>query len=487
MVEHHSNAVNTDPYDKIPSCTCFIMLCHKGVAMNTAALQSQIDAYIDANLERYIAMLGELCAIPSVAAQGHGIAPCAQRVAELLDEVGVPATIMPTAGNPVVYAASATTNAQTLLCYNHYDVQPAEPFELWHTPPFEMTRRDNMLFARGVADDKGELVSRIAAIDAVQAMMGKLPVNVKFLVEGEEEIASPNLAPFVRANRELLKADACVWEFGTHNSDGEPVSYLGLRGICYLELSVETAKIDAHSGIGGSILPNAAWRLVWALNTLKDHDEKIQLPNFYENVIAPTARDMELLAALPDNDEELQELFGNRHFLRNAKGVELRRREVFEPTCTICGIGSGYQGVGQKTVLPAQAFAKVDFRLVPNQTPEEVVTKLRAHLDAHGFSDVNITVIGAGRPARTDPDHPLVHTLTDASRAVYGRAPHLWPMSGGSGPNYLFAHEIGAPIITIGIGYAGSRIHAPNENIRISDFRNGIRMMAATMLRLGNG
>lgn len=453
--------------------------------MSSTALQAQIDAYIDANMERFLTILSELCAIPSVAAQGHGIEPCAQRVAALFGEVGLQASIIPTAGNPVVYAESGATNAHTLLCYNHYDVQPAEPFELWHTPPFEMARRDNLLIARGVADDKGELVSRIAAIAAVQAVLGELPINIKFLVEGEEEIASPNLAPFVLANRERLKADSCVWEFGTHNADGEPVSYLGLRGICYLELSVETAKIDAHSGIGGSILPNAAWRLVWALNTLKDQDEKIQLPNFYENVIAPTARDMELLAALPDSDEEMQELFGNRHFLRNAKGVELRRREIFEPTCTICGIGSGYQGQGQKTVLPAHAFAKVDFRLVPNQTPEEVVSKLRAHLDAHGFNDINITVVGAGRPARTDPDHPLVHTLTAAAQDVYGRVPHIWPMSGGSGPNYLFAHEVGVPIITIGVGHSGSRVHAPNENIRINDFRNGIRMMAATMVRLG--
>jgi acetylornithine deacetylase/succinyl-diaminopimelate desuccinylase-like protein len=190
-------------------------------------------------------------------------------------------------------------------------------------------------------------------------------------------------------------------------------------------LSVETAEIDTHLGIAGSILPNAAWRLVWALNTLKDQDEKIQLPNFYQNVIAATARDMELLAALPDSDEEMQELFGNASFLHNARGVELRRREIFEPTCTICGITTGYQGAGQKTVLPAAASAKVDFRLVPDQRPEDVVAQLRAHFDAHGFDDIKITVVGAGRPARTDPDHPLVQTLVDAATDVYGRAPHI--------------------------------------------------------------
>ena len=450
----------------------------------TSPLQ-RVDAYIDQHFDRFVGMLGDLCAIPSVAAQGQGIDPCAAHVAELLNAVGLDAQIIATAGNPVVYAEAKGTRDTTLLCYNHYDVQPAEPFDLWHSDPFTMTRKDNLLIARGVADDKGELVSRIAAIAAVKHVLGEIPVGIKFLIEGEEEIASPNLAPFIHANVDRLKADACVWEFGTHNADGVPISYLGLRGICYLELSVETAKIDTHSGIAGSILPNAAWRLVWALNSLKDQDERIQLPNFYESVIAPTARDMELLAALPDSDEEMQELFGNTMFLKNAAGVELRRREIFEPTCTICGITTGYQGAGQKTVLPARASAKVDFRLVPDQKPEDVVKQLRAHFDAHGFRDIQITIVGAGRPARTAPEHPLVRTLVDAAVDVYGREPLIWPMSGGSGPNYLFAHEIGVPIVTLGVGYSGSRIHAPNENIRISDFRNGMRHMAALLMRMG--
>ena len=450
----------------------------------TTPLQ-RVDAYIDQHFDRFVGMLGDLCAIPSVAAQGQGIDPCATRVAELLSAVGLDAQLIATAGNPVVYAEAKGTRDTTLLCYNHYDVQPAEPFDLWHSDPFTMTRKDNLLIARGVADDKGELVSRIAAIAAVKHVLGEIPVGIKFLIEGEEEIASPNLAPFIHANVDRLKADACVWEFGTHNADGVPISYLGLRGICYLELSVETAKIDTHSGIAGSILPNAAWRLVWALNSLKDQDERIQLPNFYESVIAPTARDMELLAALPDSDEEMQELFGNTMFLKNASGVELRRREIFEPTCTICGITTGYQGAGQKTVLPARASAKVDFRLVPDQKPEDVVKQLRVHFDAHGFSDIHITVVGAGRPARTAPDHPLVQSLVDSAKDVYGREPLIWPRSGGSGPNYLFSHDIGVPIVTLGVGYSGSRIHAPNENIRINDFRNGMRHMAALLMRLG--
>ena len=451
----------------------------------TTAIQAQIDAYVDQHMERFIGMLGDLCAIPSVAAQGQGIEPCAQAVANLLSEAGLAVSIMPTAGNPVVYATANGSSDTTILCYNHYDVQPAEPFELWHSDPFRLHRHHNTLTARGVADDKGELVSRIAAIMATKHVLGELPVGIKFLIEGEEEIASPNLEPFIKAHRDLLQADACVWEFGAHNADGHPVSYLGLRGICYLELSVQTANIDTHSGIAGSILPNAAWRLVWALNTLKDRDERIQLPDFYANVVPASPRDMELLAALPDSDEEMQELFGNTSFVLGANGVELRRREIFEPTCTICGIGAGYQGEGQKTVLPAQAMAKVDFRLVPNQRPDQVIAQLRAHLDAHGFQDIQIRLVGAGRPSRTDPDDVVVEHLVAAAHDVYGRAPHLWPMSGGSGPGYLFAEEIGVPIISLGVGYSGARIHAPNENIRISDFRNGIRYMAALMTRMG--
>lgn len=448
-------------------------------------IQAQIDAYIDQHLERFIDMLGDLCAIPSVAAQGQGIEPCAEAVANLLSDAGLNVQIMPTAGNPVIYAEASGSSDTTMLCYNHYDVQPAEPFDLWHSDPFAMRRQGNHLIARGVADDKGELVSRIAAIMATKHVLGELPVGMKFLIEGEEEIASPNLEPFIKAHRDLLKADACVWEFGTHNADGHPIGYLGLRGICYLELSVETAKIDTHSGIAGSILPNAAWRLVWALNTLKDQDERIQLPDFYRNVVPPSARDMELLAALPDSDEEMQELFGNRAFLLGAQGVELRRREIFEPTCTICGLNSGYQGEGQKTVLPAQAMAKVDFRLVPNQRPDEVVAQLRRHLDDHGFTDIQIRLVGAGRPSRTDPDDRIVTELVAAAQDVYGRVPQLWPMSGGSGPGYLFAEEIGVSIVSLGVGYSGARIHAPNENIRIGDFRNGMRHMAALMTRMG--
>jgi acetylornithine deacetylase/succinyl-diaminopimelate desuccinylase-like protein len=450
-----------------------------------AALLAHVDAYIEAHLEQTIAELARLCAQPSVSAQHQGIDECAALVAELLRARGFSAEIAPSAGNPVVLAEAAGASDRTLICYNHYDVQPPEPLELWSAPPFELTRRDGKLFARGAADDKGEIIGRLAAIDAVRAVTGGLPCRVKFLIEGEEEVSSPSLPDFVAANAERLAANACIWEFGTVNHEGAPIQYLGMRGICYVELSAETLAMDAHSGLGGSIFPNAAWRLVWALNTLKDQDERILIPGFYDAVIPPSPRDLELLAALPDESEQHRSTYGVKRFLKDLSGAELRCEEVFVPTCTICGLNSGYQGPGSKTVLPARASAKVDFRLVPDQDPQDIAAKLRAHLDAYGFDDLRIDFLGGENPGRTDPDDPFIALVLDAARDVYDLPPLVWPMIGGSGPNHAFIHHLHVPIASVGGGYPGARAHAPDEHIRIADFVRGIRHMARVLIAFG--
>ncbi len=452
--------------------------------MNDAIL-AQIDAYIEANLDATIDELARLCAIPSVSAQGSRMDECASLVAQLLERRGIQAEVVPTSGFPVVVGEAAREGARTLLFYNHYDVQPPEPLELWDGPPFELARRDGMLVARGVADDKGELISRLAALDAVRAVTGGLPCGVKFVVEGEEEISSPSLPAFIANYADRLRADACLWEFGSVDSQGAPVQYLGLRGICYVELTVQTAKVDAHSGLAGSIFPNAAWRLTWALNTLKGPDERIRIPGFYDDVVAPSARDLELLAALPDETQHYRDFYGVTSFLKDVSGADLRREAVFVPTCTICGLTSGYQGPGSKTVLPAQASAKVDFRLVPNQSPEDIVAKLRAHLDAEGFGDVQMNYLGGGRPARTDPDDPFIALVQRSAVGVYDQPVRIWPMIGGSGPNYLFTHHLNVPIATVGVGYPGANAHAPNENLRVDDLVRGIKHVARIVLGMG--
>jgi len=297
-------------------------------------------------------------------------------------------------------------------------------------------------------------------------------------VEGEEETASVNLAKFIHENTALLKADACVWEFGGVDHTDAPMQYLGLRGIQYVELSVDLLSTDVHSGLGGSIFPNAAWRLVWALNMLKGTDERILVPGFYDDVKPPSARDRELMSALADVTEEYKARYGVPYFLKGIKGGdELKLEEVFSPTCTICGLTSGYQGPGSKTVLPARASAKVDFRLIPDQNPKDILAKLRTYLDSNGFTDVKITDLGGDAPARTDPDDPFIKIVVDASKDVYEKPMTLVPMVGGSGPNHPFVHELGLPVATAGMGYPDTRTHAPNENIRIDLYLKHARHM----------
>lgn len=446
-----------------------------------------VERYIVEHLDESLAELARLCAQPSISAQGVGIAECAALVGDMLLRRGFKVEIAQTSGNPIVYAEADGTSDRTLLFYNHYDVQPPEPLELWVTPPFEPAIRDGKMYARGVDDDKGHIMCRLAALDAIKAVTGSYPCRVKFVIEGEEETSSMALPPFVRENAARLRADACVWEFGAVNHEDRPVQYLGLRGICYVELSVETAAIDAHSGLGGSIFPNAAWRLVWALNTLKDRDENILVPGFYDHVRQPTARDLELIAAMPDDSQDILERFGLKQgFLKGMTGgPELRRLEAWVPTCTICGLTSGYQGPGSKTVLPARATAKVDFRLVPDQSPEDILEKLRKHLDAQGFQDVAIQYLGGEAPGRTDPDDPFVKLTIDTAREVYGKEPIVVPMIGGSGPNHVFLEALHVPIVTAGVSYPGAQAHAPNENIVIDHFVLGARHTARILEQFG--
>jgi acetylornithine deacetylase/succinyl-diaminopimelate desuccinylase-like protein len=447
---------------------------------------ARVDRFLESELDRSLAELSTLVAQPSIAAQRIGIEDCAAQVAALFRRRGLATEILPTGGSPVVLAERKGRSARTLLFYNHYDVQPAEPLELWDSPPFAPARREGRLFGRGVSDDKGHLVARLHALDALLEAAGELPCGVKFVVEGEEEVGSVHLGEFVRAHQDRLAADACVWEFGGVDHLDMPVQYCGLRGICYVELSVETAAIDVHSGLGGSIFPNAAWRLVWALASLKGPDQRIRIPGHYATVRPPTPRDRELMAALPEVANEYRARFGVKRFLHGLEGgAELRLAEVFEPTCTVCGLTSGYQGPGSKTVLPARASAKVDFRLVPDQTPEQVLEGLRAHLDAEGFEDVRITFLGGEAPARSDPDHPFVRLVVEEAEPVYGTRMQLMPMIGGSGPNHLFVHLLGLPVATAGLSHPDARVHAPNENIRIDLYLKHARHMARVMEAFG--
>jgi len=447
-----------------------------------------VDRALEDRLESSLAELSRLVAQPSVAAQNLGMEACAEMVAAMLRARGFTTEIMPAGGPPVVVAERAGAGDGTLLIYYHYDVQPPEPLELWTSPPFQPTRRDGRLYGRGVSDDKGHITARLHAIDALLALDGELPCRVKFVIEGEEEISSVHLPEFVKRHAQRLAADACLWEFGGVDHHDVPLQYAGLRGICYVELSSETAKLDAHSGLGGSIFPNAAWRLTWALASLKGADERVRIPGFYDSVRPPTARDRELMAALPEVAGEYRSRYGLKRLLRGLDdGVELRIAEAFAPTCTICGLTSGYQGPGSKTVMPARASAKVDFRLVPDQTPDRVVEQLRAHLDREGFDDVGVKLLGGEPPGRTDPDHPFIRLVAETAEPVYGTPMQVVPMIGGSGPNHAFLHELKVPVATAGMGYPDARVHAPDENIRIDLYLKHAKHVARLLAGFGSG
>ncbi len=439
----------------------------------------KVDRWLEQHLHASLEELKQFVAVPSVGAQNRGLDEGAELVRAMLARRGFTTEVLPSGGAPVVLAERKGTRPGTLLFYNHYDVQPAEPLDEWDSPPFEATLRDGKLYGRGVSDDKGHLMARLFAIDAVLSAYGELPCSIKFVIEGEEETSSAHLHDFILHHRERLKADACVWEFGYVDHRDQPLQYAGLRGICYVELSVRSASQDVHSGLGGSIFPNAAWRLTWALSTLKGIDERVAIPGFYDTVVPPTARDRALMEALPEVADEYRQRYGVRSFVRGLTGgAALRIAEVFEPTCTICGLTSGYQGPGPKTVLPCVASAKVDFRLVPDQQPDVLLEQLRRHLDAHGFSDVEITCLGKEPPARTDPDHPFLKQVSELAAPVYGAPMTIVPLVGGSGPNYPFVYDLGLPVATAGLGYPGGRVHAPNENMRLDLYMKHAQHMA---------
>ncbi|HSJ52793.1 MAG TPA: M20/M25/M40 family metallo-hydrolase, partial [Anaerolineae bacterium] len=350
----------------------------------------------------------------------------------------------------------------------------------WLSPPFKPQIRDGQIYARGVADDKGDLLCRLQAIEAYQETFGGLPLQVKFLIEGEEEVGSPHLAAFAQQRPDFIEADGCLWETGEKDMARRFVLTLGIKGICYVELTVRTASTDLHSMWGG-IIQNAAWRLVWALDSLKGTGEEILVDGLMGHVRPPTDKERAHLATLPFDEAQIRETFGFGGFVGDVTGVDLLVKHFYQPTCTICGLRSGYIQEGAKTVLPNTAMAKVDFRLVPDLTPELVQELLRAHLDRRGFTDVEIECVNGLMPARSALDAPFVRACSEAARATYGGEPLVYPNSPGSGPLYTLARE--TPAVMAGVAHANARLHAPNENIYVQDYFEGIRFVGELIRR----
>ncbi len=447
--------------------------------------------YIDDHLDESVARLTGLCELPSVSARPptpDAIRETAEHVAGLLQDLGFEARILPKSagGHPVVYAEQAGRSPRTLLFYDHYDVQPPEPLELWSSPPFQPTLREGKLYGRGVSDNKGNIAARLAALRAWKEVRGELPCAVKFCIEGDEEIGSPHMEEFVNEQRELLAADACVWEGGGVTWEGIPQLTLGVKGLLYVELEANTVSRDAHSSYG-TVLPNAAWRLAWALASIKGPDERVLIDGFYDAVRTVTPEERAAVEAMPSEEAETLKSYGVEEALTGVRGLDYRLRHLFEPTATIDGLTSGYEGEGTKTVLPARAMAKMDFRLVPDQDPDDILARLRRHLDSRGFGDITLRKLSAERPARTPVSDAFVAVVRGAVRDAYEREPIIVPTAAGTGPLYPFVATLGLPTADIGIGYPETRIHAPDENIRIEDFRRGAKAIAALLQRFADG
>jgi acetylornithine deacetylase/succinyl-diaminopimelate desuccinylase-like protein len=439
-------------------------------------------SYIDSTVDDSLEDLKKLCSIPSVSAKGEHLEETAQAIGSMMKSIGMETRLHETSGAPVLTSWMDVGAKHTLLFYDHYDVQPAEPFDLWETPPFEPSIRNGRMYARGVADNKGDIISRIWAIKSFLDKGKEIPVNIKFVIEGEEEVSSPYLHEFVEKNTEFIRADGGIWEFGGAGIDGIQDAWLGLKGILYVQLEAEGLSHDAHSA-NACILPSAPYRLIWALNSLKDKEGNVQIEGFYEHVKPLSEKELRALSGIDLGEESLLEFYGISEFLNHMTGADLKEAFYNAPTCNICGIESGYTGEGSKTVLPAKAMAKIDFRLVEDMDTDDILRKLRRHLDSKGFNDIRIAWHKGYPAAKTPIDHPFVETVKHANMATFGHELRIQPTNPGSGPLYLFKDLV--PMVSIGCGDFDSRAHSPNESMLIDNFVQSTKRLVVIMDEMG--
>ena len=419
---------------------------------------------------------------PSISAKGEGVRECSKFVEKFMQKAGIQTEVIELReGNPVLLGnVPSKKSRRTLMFYGHYDVQPIEPLQEWTSDAFAAELKNGKIVARGASDSKNNVMALINAVEAYLQTEGELPVSVKFLFEGEEEISSPHLPDFVQANKAKLSADAVVCYDGGMDDSGRPGIDLGLKGILYVELRSQKAKVDLHSS-RAPIVENPAWRLVWALDSLKGPDEKIKVDGWYDKVHKPTPAEMELLKKIPFDEQKQKSEMGLTSLLLDRKGLDALKAYLFEPTCTICGFLSGHTSAGPKTVLPSKAMTKLDFRLVYDQKPDELLEKLKRHLQKHNFEDIEVVKIGSVEPSKTPPDAPIARAVISAAKQVWATEPVVFPNSPGSGPDYLFTKRLGLNSVWTGCASAFSNMHAPNEFELVDDFFKGIQYAAKIM------
>ena len=438
-------------------------------------------------MEDLISDLQTLIKQPSVSAKNEGIEDCAKLVQKLLKKSGISSEILKLKKNvaPIVYGEvkSKQNPKKTLLFYNHYDVQPAEPFDLWEYPPFSGTRKGNKIFGRGATDDKGELITRIKAVEASLKVTGDVPCNIKFVIEGEEETGSAHIEEYLKKYKKKFSSDGVIWEFGYVDAKNRPIIGLGMKGLLFVELSVKESIRDAHSSLA-VLIKNPVWRLIEAISTLRDSKGKILIKDWYKEVTPFSKKDLELIKKEPFDENVFKKEFGIQSFVGNKKGMNAKKALVGDATCNIAGFLSGYTGNGAKTVLPGESLVKIDFRLIPKMNPKKQIMRLKNHLKSKGFADVKIKVYNGEAAARTDSSDPFVSHVKNAADKSFGKS-ILNVSNAGTGPMYPFVDILKAPCISIGSTYMFSRIHSPNEFARIDLLKKTTKCMCLIMQNFG--
>lgn len=410
----------------------------------------------------------------------------AETVEQMMQRVGIGTrSYRVGTGYPIIYGECGNA-PQSYLVYGHYDVQPLGHLSEWSVGPFAATIIDGKLYARGAANSKGDLVARLAAIEAYQKSFGKLPVTLRFFVDGEDGLGSPSLFRFTAENPAVLAAQGCIWDEGYKDTKERLVISLGFKGIQFLELRAHGARTDLHSK-WGAIVPNPAWRLVQALATITSPKGVITIDGFSSKIAPISEADAEALKAIELDEAGLKREFRIAGWVRSLKGPALVKEHIFGPTCTICGIQTGHTEAGIKTILPSTAMARLDFRLVPDLTPELVLQLLRDHLDVRGFKDIDIIELGSAPLAKCSAGSPIAEAVIGSAAEVYGVAPLVYPMDPASGPvgAVCGASSPPTPVASFGISYAGSNPHGPDENIRIDDFLQSIKFIGRVIHKLG--
>ncbi len=451
---------------------------------------SRIDDYLERNRDRQVEELKELLRIPSVSADSahrDDMRRAAEWVADQFRRLKLPVDVVPTAGHPIVCAQTPPVpGAPVVLVYGHYDVQPPDPLSEWHTPPFEPTIRDGNIYARGATDDKGQMFTHLKSTEAWIETEGRLPLQLKFLIEGEEEVGSANLDLFIEQNKDRLACDVVVISDTCQFGPGQPAITYGLRGISYYELRLTGPKQDLHSGTFGGAVANPANVLVSMLAGLVNEQGQIQVPGFYDDVEPLTPRERAEFAKLPFDEAEFMRKIGVDG-LRGEEGYSTLERRRARPTCDINGLWSGYQGEGAKTVLPARAGAKFSFRLVPNQDPKKLSASLESWLRKRCPAGIKLELIDFhGAPGVVVPlESPYVAAATQAITEGFGKRP-VFMREGGSIPVVATFHDLlGVDTLLLGWGLDDDNTHSPNEKFSVADFHRGIKASAHLWQHLG--